>query len=279
MIRNGPISAVERTCVPPQSSRENPSISTTRTSSPYFSPKSAIAPRRRASSIGVTNVRTGIASKTFSLTIRSTRVFSSGVSGWVCEKSKRSLSGRTAEPACLTWSPSTSRSAAWSRCVAVWFACVGKRSLQLTTASTRVSGASGACSPSSTTSTWSSPNLRTSATCEPLLLAVDDEVPRVAHLAAARRVERRLLELDELPRATRRRHLDDRGEHRRLRVADELARPPPGLDELRRSLLRRALAAARETSRCSSISSRNPSTSTGWPRSSASSCVSSIGKP
>ena len=30
-ITNGPISAVERTCVPPQSSREKPSTSTTRT--------------------------------------------------------------------------------------------------------------------------------------------------------------------------------------------------------------------------------------------------------
>ena len=68
-ITNGPISAVERTCVPPHSSREKPSISTTRTSSPYFSPKSIVAPSERASSIDVTNVRTGIASKTFSLTM------------------------------------------------------------------------------------------------------------------------------------------------------------------------------------------------------------------
>ena len=68
MITNGPISAVERTWVPPQSSREKPSISTTRTSAPYFSPKSTIAPSLRASSIGVTNVRTGIASKIFSFT-------------------------------------------------------------------------------------------------------------------------------------------------------------------------------------------------------------------
>ena len=175
-ITNGPISAVERTCVPPHSSVEKPSISTTRTSSPYFSPKSIIAPSLRASSIGVTNVRTGIASKTFSLTIRSTRARSSGVSCCSCVKSKRSLSGRTAEPACFTWSPSTSRSAWCSRCVAVWFACVGKRSLQLTTASTRVSGASGACPASSTTSTWSSPNLSTSTTSSRVLLAVDGEV-------------------------------------------------------------------------------------------------------
>src|SRR5579862_8438516 len=46
---NGPISAVERTCVPPHSSIDQPSMSTTRTMSPYFSPKSIIAPSSRAS--------------------------------------------------------------------------------------------------------------------------------------------------------------------------------------------------------------------------------------
>ena len=45
---NGPISAVERTCVPPHSSRLTVGISTTRTCSPYFSPKSIIAPSSRA---------------------------------------------------------------------------------------------------------------------------------------------------------------------------------------------------------------------------------------
>ena len=52
-ITNGPISAVERTCVPPQSSTDQPPMSTTRTISPYFSPKSIIAPSVRASAIGV----------------------------------------------------------------------------------------------------------------------------------------------------------------------------------------------------------------------------------
>jgi hypothetical protein len=44
-----PISAVLRTCVPPQSSVEKPGTETTRTTSPYFSPKSAIAPAATAS--------------------------------------------------------------------------------------------------------------------------------------------------------------------------------------------------------------------------------------
>ncbi len=52
VILKTPISAVERTCVPPQSSREKPPspTSTIRTTSPYFSPNSAIAPSDRASS-------------------------------------------------------------------------------------------------------------------------------------------------------------------------------------------------------------------------------------
>src|ERR671924_196581 len=156
----GPISAVQRTCVPPHSSREKPGISTTRTSSPYFSPKSIIAPSLRASSICVTNARTGRFSKIRSLTIRSTSARSSGVSAWGCVKSKRSLSGRTAEPAWRTCSPSTSRSARCRRCVAVWLVIVGKRTSHGTTARTR----SPAAKPLPwKTSTWSSPILYASA--------------------------------------------------------------------------------------------------------------------
>ena len=58
---NTPISAVVRTCVPPHSSREyEPSpIWTMRTTSPYFSPNSAIAPRLLASTRVVEIARTG----------------------------------------------------------------------------------------------------------------------------------------------------------------------------------------------------------------------------
>ena len=58
---NTPISEVQRTCVPPHSSREKePSpTSTIRTTSPYFSPNSAIAPSRLASSSVVVSARTG----------------------------------------------------------------------------------------------------------------------------------------------------------------------------------------------------------------------------
>jgi hypothetical protein len=63
--------------------------------------------------------------KTRSFTSRSISVRSSTLSACGCVKSKRSLSGRTAEPACLTWSPSTSRKHSCRTCVAVWFAIVG----------------------------------------------------------------------------------------------------------------------------------------------------------
>ena len=94
---NTPISAVERTCVPPHSSRDQlPSpTSIIRTTSPYFSPNSAIAPSARASSSVVVSARTGWLASTQSLTCCSTSPSSSGVSGWPWVKSKRSLSGPT----------------------------------------------------------------------------------------------------------------------------------------------------------------------------------------
>ena len=60
VILKTPISAVLRTCVPPHSSREKPPspTSTIRTTSPYFSPNSAIAPSARASSSVVVSART-----------------------------------------------------------------------------------------------------------------------------------------------------------------------------------------------------------------------------
>jgi len=62
VILNRPISPVARTCVPPQSSFEKipstPWIESTRTFSPYFSPKSAMAPERIASSTAISSVCT-----------------------------------------------------------------------------------------------------------------------------------------------------------------------------------------------------------------------------
>ena len=54
-----PTSALVDTWVPAQSSRDHgPPMSTTRTTSPYFSPNSAIAPSDFASSSGISRVTT-----------------------------------------------------------------------------------------------------------------------------------------------------------------------------------------------------------------------------
>ena len=60
VTRKNPMSPVARTCVPPQSSRLKSGTETTRTRSPYFSPKSAIAPPAIASSVERTLVCTGV---------------------------------------------------------------------------------------------------------------------------------------------------------------------------------------------------------------------------
>ncbi len=96
-IRNSPTSAVVRAWVPPHSSREKePSpTSTIRTTSPYFSLNSAIAPSRLASSSVVVSARTGWFSRIQRLTWSSTSLSSSAVRALAWVKSKRSLSGPT----------------------------------------------------------------------------------------------------------------------------------------------------------------------------------------
>ena len=90
----------------------------------YFSPKSAIAPSRFASSSGIISIVTGKSAWICSLTIRSTSAFSSAVIGCGWEKSKRSRSAVIFDPFCCTWSPRTIRNALCSKCVAVWYAVV-----------------------------------------------------------------------------------------------------------------------------------------------------------
>ena len=135
-ILKRPISAVLFTCIPPHNSIENGAILTTRTISPYFSPNKAIAPIDLASSILISWIRTSIALQISSFTLRSTKLISSCVIGPKCEKSKRSLSGSTNEPAWLTWSPNTSFNAACNKCVALWFFWISRLSSLLTRAST-----------------------------------------------------------------------------------------------------------------------------------------------
>ena len=188
--------------MPPQSSREKPSISTTRTSSPYFSPNSIVAPSFRASSIGVTNVRTGIASKTFSLTIRSTRSRSSGVSALRVREVEAQLVGPHRRPGLLhvvaehlaqRGVQQVRRRVVRHRREALATSC--------TTASTRVPAVRSAMAAELDDEHLVVAELEHVDDLEPRLLAVDHEVARVAHLTAARGVERRLLELHELARA------------------------------------------------------------------------------
>src|SRR5918999_271104 len=186
-----PSSEVAATCVPPHSSRETSSISTIRTRSPYFSPNSAMAPRRSASSSVVSTARTAWLAAIQPATRLSTSANSSSErrSPWV--KSKRSLSGPTYEPAWRTCVPSRSRNAACRRCVAVWLRIVASRAARSTLARAEVT--------------------LDRLECERLVVAEAVHVhhPRtparrldqagVGHLPAALRIEGRLLELREHP--------------------------------------------------------------------------------
>ena len=98
-MRNGPIFAVLSTCVPPQSSMDLPPMFTTRTTSPYFSLKSAVAPLALACAMDVSDTVTSMPSRIQSLTISLTRSSSSGVMAEKCVRSKRRRSGSTSEPA------------------------------------------------------------------------------------------------------------------------------------------------------------------------------------
>ncbi len=127
VIKKKPMSPVRSTWVPPHSSMEKPGTSMTRTSSPYFSPKRAIAPSARARSKLVCRCPTAwflrICWKTSSSTCRSS---ASLIALW-CAKSKRIRSASTSEPFCVTCSPRTWRRAACSRWVAVWLSRIAAR--------------------------------------------------------------------------------------------------------------------------------------------------------
>ncbi len=121
-ILKRPMSPVRRTWVPPQSSTEkgraeaepasrSSPMATTRTSSPYFSPKSASAPALTACSGVIRRVVTSLFSRMRVFTSDSIACTSSGESGRGWLKSKRMRSGATSDPFCVTCSPSRRRSA------------------------------------------------------------------------------------------------------------------------------------------------------------------------
>ena len=99
------------TCVPPQSSRAQSPMLTTRTSSPYFSPKRAIAPLFFAASCDITSAVTARLSNNSVLTRDSTSFKTDVGTAPVEGKSKRNRPGEFSEPACVAVSPSNSRKA------------------------------------------------------------------------------------------------------------------------------------------------------------------------
>ena len=84
-------------------------MSSTRTSSPYFSPNSIIAPSRCAASIAITSAWRGVGEDLGIDDLLDARI-SSSLIGAVGEVEAR-LVESTSEPFCCTWAASTSRSA------------------------------------------------------------------------------------------------------------------------------------------------------------------------
>ena len=105
--------------MPPQSSRAQSPTETTRTWSPYFSPNSAIAPERTASSWVITSACTPRSASTRSLTRASTSFIADCGTAPEAEKSKRNRPGEFSEPAWVAVSPSASRNALCTMWVAV----------------------------------------------------------------------------------------------------------------------------------------------------------------
>ena len=251
-------------------------MSTTRTMSPYFSPKSIIAPSFRASSIGVSKMRTGRFANTRSLTRCSTSARSSADSAAGCVKSKRSLSGRTAEPACFTCSPSTSRRPRAADACPCGSPSSGSAPATARRALHAVARGEAGALEQQRLVVLEAVRLAQLGARAVLLL----DPAGVGHLAAAGRIERRLAQLREeeavlrAPRARRSASAPPSSRSRRTRVRNPAA--------VANSAARCALppaTPAREISRCSSISRVYSSSFTPRPRSRASSIVSSIGKP
>ena len=185
------MSPVRSTCVPPQNSREEP-MSSTRTSSPYFSPNSIIAPDFFASSIGMTCARVGVFCRISAFTSARPGGSPASLIGLSCAKSKRVLSASTSEPFCCTCGPSTSRSALCIRCVAEWLRMVRLRRATSTRAST--------LSPTFSAPVFSVPWWPNTSAWIFCVSATDEGAAGarparpVAHLAARLGVERRLVE-------------------------------------------------------------------------------------
>jgi hypothetical protein len=166
-------------------------MSSTRTSSPYFSPNSIIAPVFCASSSAITRAWVAALARISALTSASTGGSPRRVIGALWAKSKRVLSASTSEPFCCTWAPSTSRRALCIRWVAEWLRTVLARAAT----STGRDVSPTASLPVRTTPWW--PNTRPgSSACPRREDARAAQLAAVADLAAGLGVERRVVEHD-----------------------------------------------------------------------------------
>ena len=137
--------------VPPHSSCAQSPTETTRTRSPYFSPKSAMAPIARASSCVMVWAETARSSMSTSLTCCSTSRSTSGATAVGLGKSNRRRPGAFSEPIWVAVSPSRSRKARWIMCVAVW---AREIALRRATSTTLVTAVPLTSSPSTTSPRW-----------------------------------------------------------------------------------------------------------------------------
>ena len=113
--------------MPPQSSRAHSPTETTRTSSPYFSPNSAIAPTSTACAWVITSACTSRSSASSEFTRASTSCSTDGGTAALALKSNRNRPGAFSEPACVAVSPSASRIALCTMCVAVCARLIARR--------------------------------------------------------------------------------------------------------------------------------------------------------
>ena len=259
--------------VPPQSSRETSSTSTTRTHSPYFSPNRAIAPSFSASARDIWSALTGWLSLIHSLTRSSTsrdlvrgeaRAVGEVEAELVGADRRAGLANVGAEPLPQGRVKQVGRGVVAHR---------RERATWSTSASTRVPGSSPL---------ESGVELERLVLPDPVdvgdrcLAALPADEPGVGDLAAALRVERALLELHEGTAVVglRREHA---GLGLELLVADE---PLGGAAEAKLNTAPwwssepcAVAVPTRARSRCSSISSSKPWSSTESPSSASSSFV------
>ena len=171
-------------------------MSSTRTSSPYFSPNSIIAPDFCASSIAITRACVARVGQDLGVDHAPRRARSARrVSGALWAKSKRVRSALTSEPFCCTCAPSTSRSALCIRCVALWLRTVLRAALGV---DARDDASPTATAPSTTRPWWpctAAWTLTVSSTTTRARRVA--QLAGVADLAAALGVERRVVEHDD----------------------------------------------------------------------------------